>query len=174
MRRFLSLLAAPAIALGLMAFQDAANKYTIDFPPDWKDLGIADTGFKGFRAPDGLTVCTAKAADVPALANITQDQINAEFSKPMDIGGWVNLLGADASLVELVEGDAREIGGKYLQIATLSLKQGFESLPFETKARYGVVVIPGALIVAGCVTKPESFDQYKDVFEKTISSLRPL
>ena len=174
MRRLLSLLAIPLLALGLTAFEDTANQYKIDIPADWKDEGVTSAGFHNFRAPDGLTACAAKAAPVPALANVTQEQINAEFSKPMDAAGWANLLGADPSIVTSSEGEARDLGGYYLQIATLNLKAGFENVPFDMEARTGVIVLPGRILIATCMTKPETYAGFKDAFETTVSSLRPL
>lgn len=174
MYRFLRLLAVPVLALGLTAFEDAANKFKIDMPADWTDEGNTDAGFHNFRAPDGLTGCAVKAAPVPALAAVTQEQINAEFGAPLDAAGWANLLGADVSLITVSEGEARPIDGYYLQIATLNLKAGFENVPFDTQARTGVIIVPGRILIATCMTKPETYAGFKDTFETTVSSLRPL
>ena len=168
------LLLVSVTALGLTAFQDAAGKFTVDFPEGWTPQTGLAPGLSGVQAPDGATNCNAQSNEIPALAALTQDQINAELSKPMDLAGWANIVGIEASKMEVTDAESRDLGGMYMQIATLKLQAGAMGAPIEVKARMAVIALTGRLVNAGCYTTPEKYDEMKDLFEKTVSSVRPL
>ncbi|MFO1238031.1 MAG: hypothetical protein U1F24_13670 [Alphaproteobacteria bacterium] len=167
--------AVSVFALGLMAFQDPAGRFTIDFPEGWTEMPPQGEGIHAVQAPAelGKVVCNAQSPDMPGLVGMTQDAINAEMSAPMDTAGWANILGVDAALVEVHKAEALPIDGKYLQFATLTMKAGAFA-PVDVKAVMGVFVLPGRLVNAGCYAPMDAFDKVKDVFEKTVSSVRPL
>ena len=174
MLRFARLLAISTVALGLTAFQDPAGKFTVDFPADWTPQTGLAAGLSGVQSPDGATNCNAQSNEIPALAALTQDQINAELSKPMDLAGWANIVGIDASKMEVSDTESRDLGGMYMQIATLTLQPNAMGAPIAVKARMAVIGLTGRLVNAGCYTTPEKYDELKDLFEKTVSSVRPL
>jgi len=176
MTRLARLLSVSAVALGLAAFQDPNGRYTIDFPEGWTDMGDQGQGIHQVKAPETVAnaLCNAQSPDMPGLVGMTQEAINAEMSQPMDTAGWANILGvADASLVTVEKAEAREIDGKYQQVATLVLKAGAFA-PVDMKAHMGGFVLPGHLVNAGCYSTMEDYDKVKDSFEKTIGSSRPL
>jgi hypothetical protein len=136
--------AVSVFALGLMAFQDPAGRFTIDFPEGWTEMPPQGEGIHAVQAPAelGKVVCNAQSPDMPGLVGMTQDAINAEMSAPMDTAGWANILGVDAALVEVHKAEALPIDGKYLQFATLTMKAGAFA-PVDVKAVMGVFVLPG-------------------------------
>lgn len=175
MPSFARLAAVSAFALGLMAFQDPAGRFTIDFPEGWTAMPPQDQGIHAVQSPPelGQVVCNAQSPDMPGLVGMTQDVINAEMSAPMDTSGWANILGVDAALVVVDQAEALPIDGKYLQMATLTMKAGAFA-PIDVKAVMGVFVLPGRLVNAGCYSPVENFDKVKDIFKATVSSVRPL
>lgn len=167
------LLLASAAFVGLTAFTDPGGKFSIDFPEGWGEP--TRTGeLNAVKSPDGKVNCNAYAPANAALAAATQEQINAEFSKPMDQAGWANILGVAPDKVEVTENEARPVGNTFLQIATVLVKKEAGMAPVDAKARIGVYIVPGYLIDAGCYAPVDLFDANKELFEKTISSLKPL
>lgn len=175
MRSFRVLLASVAF-LGLSGFQDPANQYTIDFPEGWKQMDVADNpgGFTFVQAPDGLTSCSAKSAPLPQIAALTQEQINTELANPFDAAGWAGVLGTPPTNLTLDKAEVRDIEGKVMQIATVTLAPGFEEIPFETKARLAFIMVPGKVVLGTCLTTPDKYGEYEQTFEATVGSIRPL
>ncbi|MFT3810350.1 MAG: hypothetical protein QM698_10560 [Micropepsaceae bacterium] len=173
--RLARLTLAFAAFMGLAAFDDPAGKYVIDFPEGWTTTPASAEGFTFAHAPDKVTNCGAKAAAVPAFAAYTQDEINAQlFANPFGAADWASVLGADAGLITLEAGEIIEANGLKVQIATLKLGAGFESIPFETLSRIVVSATPGIVYIGACIVETAKYDDFKDIFETTVRSLRPL
>ncbi len=164
-----------AAFVGLSAFNDPAGRYTVDFPEGWTTTPASAEGFTFAHAPDNVTNCGVKAAPVAGFASLTQDQINTQlFATPFGAADWANVLGADINLITLEGGEIIDANGLKVQIATLKLGAGFESIPFETRARIVVSATPGVVYIGACLAETAKFDEFKDVFETTVRSLRPL
>lgn len=164
------LLAATAF-VGLTAYTDAQNRFTIDFPAEWGEPTI-ENGIAIVKGPDGKSNCNAYTPELAALAAMTQEQINAEMAKEIDGPTWAGLIGTTPDNVELIEGDVVEVGGTYMQIATLKFKAGGMA-PIDMMSRIAVILKPGYAINAGCYATVEDFEKLKDTFNAAISSLKP-
>ncbi|MCC6920894.1 MAG: hypothetical protein IT548_16975 [Alphaproteobacteria bacterium] len=161
--------------LGLAAFQDSSNQYTIDFPEGWATEPPTEQGYTFATSPDDAELrCGAKSAAVPALASATQDELNAQLAAPVDAGFWANMLSADPAKLEVSESEVRDVNGAKMQVATLKIGAGFEGLPVDTISRWGVIVVPGKIVMGMCMATVEKFPPNKETFEKTATSLRAL
>ncbi len=171
MRRLSLAFAAAAAALTLAAFTHSETQYTIDFPEGW-DVTPADAQnlvtAKPKDAASGSN-CNAQFVDRPQLS-FTQDQINEQFSQPLTREGWASFIAMNPTEIEVSEAEAIDIGGKYLQIATIHFTA--ESTPVA--ARMGFVAMTGKIINAGCYTKAGNFEAEKALFDATVKSLKPL
>lgn len=174
MSRRPALAALIVCAFGLTAFQTANPGYSINFPKGWTARPTdASTGISGVVAPDGMTNCNAQSNAMPAMNAFTQDQLNAEMATPMDVDGWANLISVDPALLEVRDAEARDIGGMYLQIATLELKVGAKNNPVPIIARMATIPMPGRLVNAGCYAQADVYPRHAALFEATVGSIRP-
>jgi len=161
--------------LGLAAFQDSSNQYTIEFPEGWATEPPTDQGYTFATSPDDVELrCGAKSAAVPALASATQADLNAQLSAPVDANFWANMLSADPAKLQVSDSEVRDVDGAKMQVATLKIGAGFEGLPVDTISRWGVLIVPGKIVMGMCMATVEKYEPNKDTFEKTATSIRSL
>jgi hypothetical protein len=173
MRRFARTFAAATAALALMAFAHTEPQYTVEFPDGWtvepanaENLVVA---MPATKSEDGAN-CNSQYIERAELAAFTQEQLNAQFSTPFTAEAWAGFLAMDVSKIKVSETAAVDIGGKYLQVATIVLEA--EGSPITV--RMGFVTAPGKVFNVGCYVKSPGYDALKDAFETTVKSLRPV
>ena len=161
--------------LGLAAFQDPSNQYTIEFPEGWATEPPTEQGYTFATSPDDAALrCGAKSAAVPALASATQADLNIQLSAPVDASFWANMLSADPAKLEVSDSEVRDVNGAKMQVATLKIGAGFEGLPVDTISRWGVLIVPGKIVLGMCMATVEKFEPNKDAFDKAATSVRAL
>ncbi len=168
-----ALLAAVA-AVGLMAFQDTTDAVSIDFPPDWEATAGAGEGIHAVKQPnDGGSGanCLIQSNSVPALASMTQEQINADMAQPMDAAGWASFIGQDPSTLKVSNTEVVDVDGKRQQIATLVMADGQGG---SVTSRFSFIPAPGRVVNAACFARTDHFDGYAELFDKTVRSARAL
>lgn len=169
--RTIAKIVAPALALlALTAAVYRGNLVTIDFPDGWSEPEMNSDGIVTSRQPENGTNCNVEAKDIPAIAGMTMAEINAEYGHVFDVYDWADFLGVEPANIDLIRGDIRPLGDAYFHITTLRLKAVQE---FNVITRYGLYVLPGRVVMAGCYVNEELDPIYTTTFETTISSLRP-
>jgi hypothetical protein len=174
MSRLSRLLTVSAFALALTAFQDPGGMFTVDFPEGWTPQ-TQGQGISAVQSPDLPGVnCNAQAPEVPGTAATSQEQLDMEMKSPLAPATWASIMGIDPAKLQVSEGEARAIDGKYMQIATLAVDENALNNPVKMTIRLSLFAKPGRFYLAGCYAITETYPQVKDIFEKTVSSLRPL
>ncbi len=173
--RLACLLAVSAAALGLMGFQDSKNQFTVDFPEGWTVGAPNADGSVLATAPGNEALkCTAQSNPIPGLANVTQDQINTAMIAPFETATWADMLSLDAAKLTAEGTTANIIDGRLFQKGTVTLKADAAPSGKDVKILIGVWILTGRLVSASCMTHATDYDAAKDMFEKTVSSIRPL
>lgn len=167
------LLLAAAALLGLAAFTDSGNHFTIDFPEGWSAPAADADGNVQSDAPAaaGKAWCRANSNAMPDLT-ATQDQINTVYSSPWDLATWASVLSVDPSKMQIAEGEARIVDGHVVQVVTMTLAP--DLMGAEAKARFVSHVMTGRMVNAGCFSPSEAYDGMKTLFETVVSSLKPI
>lgn len=172
MRPLIRTLAVVSAAFALMAFTHTEPQYTIEFPDGWEAAPIDAQGLvtaKPKGTDDGAN-CNSQFVDRPQLAPFTQDQINAQFGTPMTAEGWGGFLAMDPANIQVSDAAAIDIGGKFMQVATIVLNAEGQSIT----ARMGFIAMTGKILNAGCYVKTPGYEGYKDLFDATVKSLKPV
>jgi hypothetical protein len=166
------LLAAPLAFVVFAGLTFRGEHFTIDYPEGWSAPVKSADGIYSSYSPDRRVNCNAHTALIPALDGKTHTQLAEDFPG-MDRDGWADLLGVVPETLTVTEGERRQIGEAWLHVATFTLTPG-KSVKQTTMVRYAAVISPGKVNMSGCYALPAEFGAHRAVFEKTVSSLRPL
>lgn len=157
------------LCMFLTAFALKQPEYEIEVPDGW-EVGPKDA--------DGLiTVKPSGGTDDGANCNVyfvdraeikgTQASLNKDYVVPISDAGWNDFLSTKTEDTRISDRGSVDVGGKFLQIATVDI------VAKNAKARIGFIVTPGRVFDAGCYVMRDSFERYKTVFDKFVRSLRP-
>ena len=105
-------------------------------------------------------------------AHHPQARLNTTYSAPLDQASWAGIPSVDAAKIKISEGHARLLVGHIAQTVTVALNADIAGSP--KNLRFISHILPGRMVNAGCLADVESFDSMKAVFEKTLTSLKPL
>ena len=170
MTMFRFLICAAALC-GLPAHAQAA-KYTIDFPLGWS-APVESDGAAVSRAPANIgdTWCRANSNPMPSLAQSTQEELNKEFADPWDAATWADVLTVAADKIQPSAGTSALVDGHLVQKVTLVFAD--DVFGGKVTGRFVSHVLVGRMVNAACFTRSEAYDSLKDMFEKTLLSLKP-
>lgn len=152
----------------LTAFTLKEPQYAIEIPDGWqvepKDKESIIT-VKPVNDPDG-TNCNVYYVDRAAIKG-PQSALNAAYTQPISVEGWNDFLSTKPEDTKISERVSVDIGGKFLQIATVDIPAK------DVRARIGFIITPGRAYDAGCYARSGRFEEYRARFEKMVRSLRP-
>jgi len=161
-----------AAALALLAFTGASyrgDRASINFPDGWSGPENGEEGLVTFKESGGVANCNLQTKNVDDARYVSLDQINALEAHVYTVADWATLLGVSSSDLTVINSELRPFADAYFHIATLRVKyQGSEAM-----VRYGFYVLPGRISMAGCYARADDYPKYADLFDKTITSLRP-
>jgi hypothetical protein len=163
-------LAALAL-LALPAHAQAPTKFAIDFPAGWTQTPDGEN--IEARAPEsvGDAWCRANSHDMPALANSTQESLNADFEAPWDGATWGDVLTVEKDKFLPFEATSKIVDGHRVQEVTLVFVESV--FGGKVTARIASHVLVGRMVNAACFTRSETFEGLKPLFQTTINLLKP-
>ena len=161
-----------AASLALFAFAGATyrgDRASINFPDGWSGPRDDGDGLITFKESSGAVNCNLQTKDVDDARYASLEQINAIEAHVYTGEDWADMLGVSSSDLTVINSELRPFADAYFHIATLRVKyQGTEAM-----VRYGFYVLPGRVSMAGCYARVDDYPKYADLFDKTITSLRP-
>lgn len=164
-------LACIMLAVASTAYaQQAGPGFTISIPNGWTSVASDDRTTE-WRAPDGGSFCRANSIDMPSLAKDTQGQLNEDYADVWDAATWGDVLTVPAEKIQVSAGVSAQVDGHLQQIATISFAEDMFGGTRMT-GRFASHVLVGRMVNAACFAPSDAFDGVKDLFEKTVSSLR--
>lgn len=148
------------------------GKYTIDFPKGWSAPTTAD-GAEESRAPSSLgdVWCRANSNNMPSLATVTQTDINTMHGAAWDTKTWSDVITVPADKMQISAGVSTQVDGHLVQKVTVAFSE--DVFGAKVTGRFVSHVLVGRMVNAACFSRSDAFDSLLDLFEKTVSSLRP-
>lgn len=160
--------------LGLCAFSN--GKYSIKFPPGFEaaeSINEAESGVQSNGpASAGKVWCRANSVPLPAIGDLTQQQINEEFRAPLDHETWAGFMGVDAAKFSESQPRVRLVAGHLVQEATFDFAD--DVLGFPARARWSAHILPGRVVNGVCFAATLDYERNRPSFEAALASLRPL
>ncbi len=169
-RSITKLLAAPLALLVLTAGVYKGDHLTITFPDGWSEPMVGEENLVTTNQGENGVNCNVQNKEIPALADMTLAEINAELGHVYTLAEWADFVGKAPEDVIVMSSDIRPLEDAIFHIATMKLKANDT---INVIARYGFYVLPGRVVIAGCYAEESIYPIYTTLFEKTVSSLRP-
>jgi hypothetical protein len=169
------LLLGVAALAGLPAYAGPGDKYTIDFPKDWSAPVLDPDGkTTEARAPQSMgdVWCRANSNDMPSLADSTQAELNTQHAALWSAQTWAGVLSEPVDKIQISDGASTQVDGHLVQEVTMVFAE--DVFGAKVTARLVSHVLVGRMVGAACFTRSETFDGVKDLFEKTVTSLKPV
>lgn len=170
MKMILKSLTASLALVVLTAGVYKSNNATINFPDGWSSPEADADGIIVTRQSENGANCNLEVRKLPALADQTMAQINADYGHVFDVDDWADFLGTSPDKLTVIASDIRPLEDAIFHIATLKVPA---NATVNAVFRYGFYVLPGRVVMAGCYAEESLYPIYTTLFEKTISSLRP-
>ena len=168
---FIRLAAAPFAVLALTAGNFHGDRASIIFLDSWSAPENKTDGLVSVNAPgESGANCNVQTVDIASLEAFTLAQINADTAHPYSVTEWADFLALKPEQIVIDKNEVRPFADAWFHIATLRIK--IEQTP-EVTVRHGFYILPGRVTMAGCYVGSTQYAAYSELFETTVSSLRP-